>query len=783
MILVCCLPGFAGTRPAGAATVSDVEVRTIRDTSAVVLWHSDPETTGQVEYGLDTTYGNLTAEAKLSYFHPLKLTGLNAGSLYHFRIKSKDRLGAETVSGDYALTTAADAVVPAVLGVSPNPTGDTVIDRDTVWEGITAVCGGAVTVASSSGSVSFTVKDSVITTVGTWTLGGDTAVNFQLLNSTLVFDVDDADATPVNGGVIRNQDAFIVNTTTDLSKPSRIVFQDSAFQGLDYAHRSPGIVLHSGGYWGNNLNYPQTVQTFIADNLTLAYLGGLVASTGSAYYALVWGSELASDSRVIHIRVDQCGKGLSMGACPLPLEYITAYDGNSAFIGGKDWKRLAMHKTIEGLYNPANGGRVSHGWFDAGETKFNIMSSSNVLFENNTVVLAAFNAGDGQYDWNGNDNILKNNVFIQTGVGSYKRGLQVLNNTFYQGMPSGGNVPIRAYGMGFTVSGNSITGGSPGIDVSPYVGFTGRMGGHRIADNTIDSSGVGIHVVRQSGDTFINNRIVNSTIYQGLSISNCDHLLFRDTYISNSKTDDIYLGGTCDSIKFINTFFNESKVAVASANRFGNYCYLDVQVLDQNGNPVPAANVNVQNEADDAYPAVNINGESQTWFVTGADGHVPPPVGNESQSIAILDCLQNSMTATEMRYTIRAEKDGFIAKCTGINPDATWYRDRPNVYQNTVTLVLTITSDTNRLNRIGVYPNPYIAGKSSRNAVTFTNLPHEATLRIYSAAGHLVSRRVHQTAHDGENEDWDISGVSSGLYLFLIESSGAQIKGKLSIIK
>lgn len=84
---------------------------------------------------------------------------------------------------------------------------------------------------------------------------------------------------------------------------------------------------------------------------------------------------------------------------------------------------------------------------------------------------------------------------------------------------------------------------------------------------------------------------------------------------------------------------------------------------------------------------------------------------------------------------------------------------------------------------VSVYPNPYIQGKSSDQKITFDKLPKQSTLRIYAISGELITEIKHQTMVDGGKEEWDISGIASGIYIYYIEASKGNKKGKVSIIK
>lgn len=92
--------------------VSEPKVTNASTKSVVIIWETiDPSFTG-LEYGTTTSYGKSSQDAVLANLHRVELTGLQAGQVYHFKIKggkssdlvySKDYLfgtfGKPTVSG------------------------------------------------------------------------------------------------------------------------------------------------------------------------------------------------------------------------------------------------------------------------------------------------------------------------------------------------------------------------------------------------------------------------------------------------------------------------------------------------------------------------------------------------------------------------------------------------------------------------------------------------------------------------------------------------------------
>ncbi|MBI2787057.1 MAG: DUF4082 domain-containing protein [Elusimicrobia bacterium] len=121
--------GNASTSAAVSVTVdntspviSSAAVGGIGSSSAAVSWFTNEPSSSQVEYGTSTAYGSLTAlDASTVTSHVRLLTGLAAGTPYHYRVRSADAAGNLAVSGDSSFSTlvAPDLTPPTVAISSP----------------------------------------------------------------------------------------------------------------------------------------------------------------------------------------------------------------------------------------------------------------------------------------------------------------------------------------------------------------------------------------------------------------------------------------------------------------------------------------------------------------------------------------------------------------------------------------------------------------------------------------------------------------------------------------
>src|SRR2546426_12605871 len=76
-----------------APLLSNIAADAVTDASALISWATDEVAISDVEYGTSAAYGDATALYGLETSHRVVLSSLASGTLYHFRVKSRDAAG------------------------------------------------------------------------------------------------------------------------------------------------------------------------------------------------------------------------------------------------------------------------------------------------------------------------------------------------------------------------------------------------------------------------------------------------------------------------------------------------------------------------------------------------------------------------------------------------------------------------------------------------------------------------------------------------------------------
>lgn len=129
-----------------------------------------------------------------------------------------------------------------------------------------------------------------------------------------------------------------------------------------------------------------------------------------------------------------------------------------------------------------------------------------------------------------------------------------------------------------------------------------------------------------------------------------------------------------------------------------------------------------------------------------------------------------------------------------IGPLENNYSNTPNDMNNTVAVIPQAPVATENLDKVTVVPNPYRVAEIwesglSDHQIQFTNLPAEATIKIFNASGELVRSLDHTSLNNDAPSiaKWDLKNkynqlVAGGVYFYYITSNIGTKTGKFFVI-
>jgi hypothetical protein len=97
---------FFSLADSASPIIRNISITGISSSSATVQWDTSKPADSQVEYGTSTSYGSFTAiKSLLSTAHSEIIGPLAPGTLYHFRVRSRDSVGNLSISADMTFNT------------------------------------------------------------------------------------------------------------------------------------------------------------------------------------------------------------------------------------------------------------------------------------------------------------------------------------------------------------------------------------------------------------------------------------------------------------------------------------------------------------------------------------------------------------------------------------------------------------------------------------------------------------------------------------------------------
>ena len=168
--------------------------------------------------------------------------------------------------------------------------------------------------------------------------------------------------------------------------------------------------------------------------------------------------------------------------------------------------------------------------------------------------------------------------------------------------------------------------------------------------------------------------------------------------------------------------------------------------------------------------------EPARYSITSQDGHTCIP----------LSAILNS---EGRKVTLSAEAllpGSYQLRASGIR-DATGVEISPARNSATFSVPPPEENQWTDLTYMTVCPNPVLPNSRDSNYVTFTHLPPDTTVRIYSSSGHLV-KSLEKDDLAGPTKTWYLDNtqqrdVASGIYIYVASSGSKRRIGKIAIIR
>ena len=228
-------------------SISNVAASNLTSSAATISWTTNEVADSQVEYGLTTSYGSVTPlDPALVTSHSAALSGLQANTLYHYRVKSKDAAGNLATSGDFTLTTLSDDVTPPI---------------------ISNVAASNITI--SAATISWATNEAADSQVEyglTTSYGTSTPLSATLLTNHAV-SLSNLQANTLYHYRVKSKDAAgnlatsgdFTLTTASTTPPLDVTLEaENMPVKTNGAARPPGWVLWENGYLAQTVNFPSS---------------------------------------------------------------------------------------------------------------------------------------------------------------------------------------------------------------------------------------------------------------------------------------------------------------------------------------------------------------------------------------------------------------------------------------------------------------------------------------------------------------------------------------------
>jgi hypothetical protein len=527
-----------GTVANPGPTLTSITASNVTQTAADISWSCGEPCTGQTNYGLTTDYGtNSKAETSFTYSgHTQHLASLTAGTTYHYRVRSTNNAGVETISDDATFET-----------VAPTPDGPV----------LSAFSTSEITTSSAKLNWACNEPCKGWYEIGTTTAYGTTNNPGQ---NNFAYSAHSQLKTGLASGTLYHWRAHSTNeqNVETISPDQTFTTLSGGSTGGLYHAPAPTSSLvvnvrNTGATGNGTTNDTAAIQTAINQ---VGGTGGTVLVPAGTYRVDALAKLILKSNMTLKLETGAVLKAIPNSSGTYFLLYINGIT-NVNIVGGKLQGERHQHGTPgdDAYTTPADSNCPNadscYGQWGMG---VGIYNSSNIYIEG-TEIREMW--GDATYVSNGNninfysiisddnrrqgvslirsngvvirDSVLKNTYghkpqagvdFEPNTAGEGNFNVQIINNTITGNRGSGlqMSVPARlgttAFLKNATVTGNTITGNGyvgdyvAGIMLSGYGAFDSTITGNTVTGNT---GGCAIQIDENTGSTITNNTIGRNT--------------------------------------------------------------------------------------------------------------------------------------------------------------------------------------------------------------------------------------------------------------------------------
>jgi hypothetical protein len=154
-------------------SITAVSAGSVTTSGSTINWMTSEGSDSQVDYGTTTAYGASTPlNTSRVTSHAQTLSGLQPGTLYHYRVRSRNAAGSLAVSGDFTFTTAGAPSGGGSGGSPQNVVWTSLVNATATGNSLqkTSGCGGCADagalsqqqIASGNGYVEFTATETTL---------------------------------------------------------------------------------------------------------------------------------------------------------------------------------------------------------------------------------------------------------------------------------------------------------------------------------------------------------------------------------------------------------------------------------------------------------------------------------------------------------------------------------------------------------------------------------------------------------------------------------------------